>query len=169
MTAFKEITAGEFAGNPFELIGKKWMLVTAGNEDLANTMTASWGGMGVMWNKNVAFVVIRPTRYTKRFVDGSEWFSLSFLGDAYRKQLNYLGSVSGRDEDKIAVSGLTLTYDRPAPYFGEADEVLICRKLYVQDLTPGGFIEKRLDSQWYPEHDYHTLYVAEINKILIKK
>lgn len=166
---FKEITAFDFNDNVFELIGKTWMLITAGTKDSANTMTASWGGAGVMWNKNVVFAVIRPTRYTKQFVDGNEDFSLSFLSGTYRKQLNYLGSVSGREEDKIAVSGLTLAYDQAAPYFEEADKVLICRKLYAQDFSPGCFIEKQLDPQWYPEHDHHTLYIAEIKKLLVRR
>lgn len=75
------------------------MLITAGR-DKCNTMTASWGGLGVMWSKNVAFVVVRPQRYTKEFLDAEPAFSLSFLGDEHRKALSYLGSVSGRNEDK---------------------------------------------------------------------
>ena len=101
MAEWKKIEADQFNESPFRMIGKEWMLVTAEKDGKVNAMTASWGGMGVMWGKNVAFVVIRPTRYTKEFIDASETFSLAFLPEKYRKQLSYFGTVSGRDEDKI--------------------------------------------------------------------
>ena len=103
----KKIAVKDFQANPFDLIGKKWMLVTAEHEGVVNTMTASWGGLGHMWNKDVAYVVIRPQRYTKDLVDQEETFTLSFFGEEHRKALGYLGTVSGRDEDKISKSGLT--------------------------------------------------------------
>ena len=168
MSEFKEISAGELSENPFKLIGKDWMLITAGNGEKVNTMTASWGGMGVMWNKNVAFIAIRPQRYTKEFVDSSDTVSLSFFDNSYRETLSYMGKVSGRDEDKIANSNLTLTSTNNTPYFEEANVVVVCKKLYAQELKPKCFIEEELDSQWYPNKDYHTLYIAEIEKVLVK-
>ena len=95
---------------PFEMIGKDWMLITAQKDGKVNTMTASWGGMGVIWNKNVAFVFIRPSRYTKEFVDNTDSFSLSFFGEEYKDKLTYLGRTSGRDENKIEKAGLTVTH-----------------------------------------------------------
>ena len=97
--SFKEIKPEELQKNPFQMIGKEWLLVTAEKDGKANTMTASWGGVGVMWGRNVAFIVIRPQRYTKEFIDASDKLSLSVLDEEYRKTLSYLGSVSGRDED----------------------------------------------------------------------
>lgn len=163
-----EIPVEKLEKTPFELIGKDWMLVTAEMEGRVNAMTASWGGMGVMWGKNVAFVVIRPTRYTKEFVDAAETFSLAFLDENYRKALNYFGTVSGRDEDKIAKTGLTVMHEGKTPYFEEAGLVLICRKLYAQQYDPACFIDLESDEKWYPEKDYHTLYIAEIVKALKK-
>lgn len=163
-----EISVEKLEKTPFELIGKDWMLVTAEMEGRVNAMTASWGGMGVMWGKNVAFVVIRPTRYTKEFVDAAETFSLAFLDENYRKALNYFGTVSGRDEDKIAKTGLTVMHEGETPYFEEAGLVLICRKLYAQQYDPACFIDLESDEKWYPEKDYHTLYIAEIVKALKK-
>ena len=93
---FKEISAEELQFNPFTKIGKEWMLVTAGDQEKHNTMTASWGGVGVMWGKNVVSVYIRPQRYTKEFVDANELFTLSFYDESYRKALNICGSKSGR-------------------------------------------------------------------------
>ena len=117
MKQWKEIAPEALEKSPFQMIGKDWMLVTAEKDGKANTMTASWGGLGVMWGKNVAFIVIRPQRYTKEFIDGSDTLSLSFYDESFRKQLSYLGAVSGRDEDKIAKAGLTLTHDGETPYF----------------------------------------------------
>ena len=118
MSDYKKITTEDLSLNPFKRIAKDWMLITAEKDGKANTMTAGWGGLGVMWGKDVAFIVIRESRFTKEFVDGSEYFSLTFFDEGYKKELGYLGSVSGRDEDKIAKSGLTLAPD-DAPYFKE--------------------------------------------------
>jgi len=166
MNQYKILTADQFRKNPFQIIGKEWMLITAGNSEKANTMTASWGGLGVMYGKNVAYVVIRPQRYTKEFVDREDTFSLSFFDKEYRKVLNYLGTVSGRDEDKIAKSGLTLVDYEGTPYFDEANLVLICKKLFRQPLNSENLLDEKLIRAWYPNGDYHTLYIAEVTKIL---
>jgi flavin reductase (DIM6/NTAB) family NADH-FMN oxidoreductase RutF len=168
MNQFKETTPEMLKNNTFQVIGKDWMLVTAGNADKTNTMTASWGGFGVMFGKNAAYIVIRPQRYTREFIDREDTFSLSFLNHSYRKQLNYLGSVSGRDEDKIANSGLTLDFTHDTPYFMEADTVMICRKLVRQPLAPDSLLNESLDKSFYPMKDYHILYIAEIIKVLRK-
>ena len=94
---FKEMKAEELQFNPFTKIGKEWMLVTAGDEEKHNTMTASWGAMGIMWGKNVATVYIRPQRYTKEFIDKEERFTVSFFSEEYRQALEVCGSKSGRD------------------------------------------------------------------------
>lgn len=106
--ALKEVDVKSLDINPFTAIGDDWMLVTAGDAASHNTMTASWGGLGVLWGAPVATCYIRQSRYTKEFVDGSDLFTLSFLDPAvWRRQLSYLGRVSGRDEDKIKAAGLT--------------------------------------------------------------
>ncbi len=166
MNNFKEIAPDSIKKNVFQAIGKEWMLITARDGDKVNTMTASWGGLGVMYGKNVAFIVVRPQRYTREFIDNSESFSLSFLDKSYRKVLNYLGTVSGRTEDKIAHSGLTLLQEGDTPYFGESRQVFICQKLLRQPLTEGSLLLNNLDSNFYPNKDYHILYIAEITKAL---
>ena len=122
-----------------------------------------------MWGKNVAFTFIRPNRFTKKFVDENETFSLCFFDEIYKKTLSYLGTVSGRDEDKISKSALTPCFIDNTPCFEEANLVLICKKLYSQDLKPENFIEYDLDSKWYEKKDYHTMYVSEILKCYIGK
>jgi len=169
MNSFIEMSPEKFNESPFKIIGQDWMLVTAAKAGAVNTMTAAWGGLGVMWTKNVSFVVIRPQRYTKEFVDGSDCFSLSFLDSSYRKQLGYLGTASGRDEDKIAKAELTVAYDDGVPYFIEAGKVMICKKLYAQPYKPEFFIDTDLDSRFYPDSDHHTLYISEIIKLMVKE
>ena len=97
--------------DPFERIGRDWCLITAGNKGSYNTMTASWGGVGILWNKEVATCYIRPQRYTKEFVDREEYFTLSFFPDGWREALNFCGKYSGRDRDKAAETGLKPFYD----------------------------------------------------------
>lgn len=165
---FTEISTKELKDNAFELIGNQWMLVSAKKQEgRVNAMTASWGGLGVMWGKDVAFVVIRPQRFTKEFVDSGEEFSLSFFDGEYKKMLGYMGSVSGRDEDKMAKSKLTVIGD--VPYYEECKMAIICKKLFAQQWTEDCFLDKSIIEKWYPDGDVHTLYIAEIEKVLINK
>jgi flavin reductase (DIM6/NTAB) family NADH-FMN oxidoreductase RutF len=166
MNNFKEVIPELLKKNPFQSIGKEWMLITAGDENKVNTMTASWGGLGVMYGKNVVFIVIRPQRYTKEFIDREESFSLSFLDKNYKEVLNYLGTVSGRAEDKIENSGLTLDRVDNTPYFKEANQVFICKKLFQQTMDGNSLLNEKLENTWYPNKDYHILYIAEITKVL---
>lgn len=166
----KKIDINEFLINPFIKISKDWMLITSSNtEEKVNTMTASWGGFGVLWNKNIAFIVLRPQRYTKEFIDSSNEFSLSFFDEQYRNTLAYLGKVSGRNEDKIANSNLHILYENNIPTFEEASIVITCKNLYKQCLSPDCFIDKSLDILNYPNKDYHTLYLAEIISVYTNK
>lgn len=153
--------------NPFSLIADDWMLVTAGDPSSWNTMTASWGGLGVLWNKNVAFSFIRPTRYTWSFMERFPRYTLSFFPPEHRKALEFCGSRSGRDGDKVAAAGLSpIDLNHGAVSFAEARLVLQCRKLYAQDLAPESFVDAALDAN-YPKKDYHRLYVGEIEKLWI--
>lgn len=167
MDQFKEVNIKGFVPDAFGL-KTKWMLISAQKDGKTNTMTASWGGYGVMWNKEVVFVVIRPQRYTKEFVDNADSFSLTFFDKSYLKDLGYLGKVSGRDEDKIEKVGFHVASDNGIPYFEEADSVIFAKKLFVQPLAEASFLDKDIINQWYPEKDFHYLYMAEVTKILKK-
>ena len=166
---FREKNFADFRVNPFDEIGKRWMLVGAGTKDSFNMMTASWGGLGFMWNKPVAFVFVRPTRHTFGFVENGEMFTLSFFDEKYRKALQICGSKSGRDCDKVAESGLTPVFTKLGnPAFEEAQYVLECRKMYVQMLDEKSFIDKSAVAKWYGDASFHKMYVAEIVNILEK-
>lgn len=148
--------------NVFQKIGKQWMLVTAGDGDKVNAMTASWGGLGVLWGKNVAYIFVRESRYTKEFIDKKDTLSLGFFPEEQRQMLGYMGKVSGRDEDKIEKSGLTVEYKDGIPVFKEAAETLLCRKLFAGPIAPEHFVDCDIDTKWYADKDYHTMYVLEI-------
>lgn len=169
MKIYKEIKPEELTESAFKLIGSDWTLITAEKDGKVNTMTASWGGLGIMWKKNVAYIVIRPQRYTKSFVDGAETFSLTFFDNSFKKQLSYLGSVSGRDEDKISKANLTITHDEQTPYFEEAKLVILCRKLFAQEFREESFIDSNVVDTCYPKKDFHTMYIAEVTKILVEE
>jgi flavin reductase (DIM6/NTAB) family NADH-FMN oxidoreductase RutF len=144
------------------------MLVTSGTKENCNTLTASWGGLGTLWYKDVATIYIRPQRYTKQFIDNSDYFTLSFFGKGYRDELTLCGTKSGRDMDKVKECGFTVkTAAGGAPYFEEAELVIVCRKRYVQDFDPTA-IPADVKEKQYPNQDYHTMYIGEIVEVLSK-
>lgn len=169
----KEISVTELQFNPMTMIAKEWMLVTAGNQERGyNTMTASWGHLGSLWGHGgglpTAVVYLRPQRYTKEFVDREELFTITVFPEEYRKALGYLGSHSGREGDKVAVAGLTPVFEGDYTYFTEAKLTLVCRKLYQAPIVPEGFLDKSLIEKYYPQRDFHDMYIGEIIKVLVK-
>lgn len=166
---FKEVKIEELQMNPFTKIGKEWMLITAGNEETFNTMTASWGAMGVMWGKNVVTVYIRPQRYTKEFVDANDTFTITFFNKSYRKALNICGTLSGRDADKVKEAGLTPYFTDGTAAFEEADMIMVCKKQFHQAMPKECFDVEENIEKWYPAQDFHIMYMAEIQKVLVKE
>ena len=166
--AFREISVEELKDNPFTLINKDWMLITAGNREKHNTMTASWGGVGELWGRYVSTIYIRPQRYTLEFVEREDYYSLCFFGPDCRQALNLCGSKSGREVDKDAATGLTPCFDEAAPYYEQARLVFLCRKLYRQDLEEGCLLDKGLLEKWY-DNDLHRMFIGEIVKVLEKE
>lgn len=167
----KEVNYKDLKFNPFSLIGDEWMLATAGNEqDGCNTMTVSWGGMGCLWwhNNPVATIYIRPSRYTKEFIDKEDHFTLCVMDKSFKKQMAYLGSVSGRDKDKIKKAGLTPVYADNTTYFAEAKLVLVCKKLYAQTLEERDFCYQETIDKNYPQRDFHTMYIGKIEHVLVR-
>ena len=148
--------------NPFNKIGKEWALVTAGSKHEANCMTVSWGGLGVMWGKNAAFIFIRDSRYTKKFIDNGDVFSIAFFDESYRDALNYCGSHSGRDVNKFDEANLTLSSKHGIPFPDEANLVLICKKMAAVPITEEQLCAKGLKTKFYFDNDMHTTYIGEI-------
>ena len=161
----KAIEPGRVKDNFIEIIGKEWMLVSAGDKDKFNMMTASWGGVGFLWNKPVVFVFIRPERYTREFVDAKGAFTLSFLGEEHKAAHKICGSKSGREIDKVAATGLTPCFtDLGNPCFEESRLTLECKTLYVTKMDKDHFVDPALYEKWYSAMagNPHNVYVAEI-------
>jgi flavin reductase (DIM6/NTAB) family NADH-FMN oxidoreductase RutF len=132
-------------------------------------MTASWGGLGVLWGKDVAFIFIRPTRHTFEFANANSLYTISFFDESYRKALAVCGAQSGRDIDKAAETRITpIVFTDGSVGFQEATEVITCRKLYTHDFDPSKFLDPRIDAECYPQKDYHRMYVGEITGLWVK-
>lgn len=158
-----EIAPTALGDNVFQIIGRDAMLITAGTPDRFNTMTASWGGWGHLWHRDVTFCFVRPQRHTFGFMEQAEYYTLCFFDKEYQAALDFCGSHSGRDVDKIAATGLTPIADATgAIYFAEARLALVCRKLYAQDLTADSFVDPGVISEAYPKADFHRMYVGQI-------
>lgn len=161
----KKIDLTTLTDNVFNLIGKEWLLITAGDKNGFNTMTASWGCIGWLWNRPVAVVFIRPERHTHLLTEQSDHITLSFLGnsDEAREIYNLCGSKSGRDCDKIKESGLQpIETESGNIAFTQSRLTLECRKLYKDSIKPECFIDNSI-SKWYGEKGgYHDAYILEI-------
>ena len=176
MSEFKKITAKELAQdpkalnvNPFELIGKAWGLFTAGSVSDYNTMTVSWGTMGIFWDgRPVVNCFVSPQRYTYEFIEKQEHFTLSFYIDSkYREMLAFCGSKSGRDVDKAKECGLTVMGFDGAAGFAEADIVISAKKIYYYDLDQSNMLDPSIMNS-YPANDFHRCYFGEIKNIYTK-
>ena len=164
---FKEISVKDIKENLVDLISSEWMLISAGDENGHNMMTASWGFMGEMWGNDTAMAVIRPQRYTMNFVDNCDYYALSFYG--LNKDVHKIcGKMSGKDVDKTKLCGLTPVFSDNTVYFEEARLVIICKKQYVQPMKEEYFIDKE-PLKWYGEKDYHNMVLGKIEKVLVKE
>lgn len=160
-----KIEPNELKASPIDIIGKEWMLVSAGSEESFNTMTVSWGSIGYFFNTNVATIVVRPERFTFEYLERESHFTLTVLADGHREALALLGRLSGRDCDKVAESGLTPTFTESGlPTFKEARLVLECRKIFGQMMTKDSFVDSELFDKWYNESkgNPHKIFMGEI-------
>ena len=169
MSEWKTFLIEKMELNPFEAIGRQWMAVTTEKDGKANAMTASWGGLGVLWGSNVATIYIRDSRFTKEYLDATETFSLAFFDESRKQDLGYLGKVSGRDEDKIANLGYHIAHQDGVAYIEEAETVLLCRKLSATRITADQFIDPEIEKKWYADGDMHTMYIGEMIGVLKKQ
>lgn len=167
---FKEVEFTQVGENAVDLFKNRWALVTAGDGKKFNTMTVSWGAVGELWGKDMATIYIRPQRYTEEFLNANDYFTVSFYPmDMKQKIHSVCGSKSGRDVDKVQECGLTPAFDEKAPYFDEAEIVLVCKKAAKSRFNPDEFMDDTIDEKWYPDKDYHFIYYGEIEKVLISK
>lgn len=157
----EKINVKDIKEAPAKLFDNSWSLITAGNENGYNTMTASWGGLGELWNKEVCFIFVRPQRYTYEFIEKNDYFTVSFFGEEYKKALAFCGRNSGRDYDKAKETGLTPMFVDGTTSFEQARLVFVCKKIAYQDMDPKGFVDSEIAKN-YNGDDYHRVYVGEI-------
>lgn len=158
---------------PLYALDKEWALLTVGNKEKFNTMTISWGGLGTIWNKPIVTVYVKPCRYTYQFMEDNEYFTISFYGEEYKKDLGILGSKSGRDTNKIALTKLTPDFFDTSISFKEAKLTIVCRKIYFQDLDINN-INRELIMQsevdrFYKSEPIHRMYFGEVVEIIDKR
>ena len=160
----EKIALSDVRLSSFTAFDRGWAVLAAGKPGDANAMTVSWGGLGTLWSKPVATVYVRPQRFTFGLMEREPFYTLSLFEGEQHKALGYLGSASGKNEDKFAHCGLTVRYDNAAgaPMFPDAAFVLVCRKLYSDDIDPARVADPAVLTDCYPEHDYHRLYIGEV-------
>lgn len=164
----KEIGIRELKENFVSMISDQWALLTSGNIQNYNMMTVSWGGIGELWGKDVCFVFVRPQRYTFEYMEKNEYFTLSFYGGEYKKELGICGSKSGRDTDKTALTGLTPIEAGDTVSFKESKVTVLLRKIAYQDMKPDGFLAPEIMGN-YKLNDFHRTYVGEIIKVFVEE
>ncbi len=163
--ALQPIPFPRFRTDVFHLFDRQWMVLTAG--DFArrefNPMTISWGSLGWIWGRPFVHVVVRPHRHTHGFMERFDTFTVTAFSEMYRRSLQLLGEMSGRDGDKAAAAKLTPVAAEKvaAPAFAEAELVLECRKIFRAPLEPGQFLDPTIAEE-YPDRDYHTAYYGEV-------
>lgn len=148
--------------HPFTKFNKDWGILTAGTDNDFNSMTISWGGMGTIWNKSVVFLFVKETRYTYEFLQKHDELTVSFYHPKYRKELSFYGSKSGRDYDKDTSTGFTPKIIDGSVTYKEANETLVCRKIFMQKLEKDKFPKFALDYYQGKELPAHTFVIAEI-------
>ena len=165
-----EVDVTDLSLDVVDLWMNRWLLLTAGTLDDCNMMTVGWGSIGCMWSKPFVQIVVRPQRHTRKYMEQSDSFTLCAFPEKYRKDLQTLGSTSGKDGDKLSKTGLTLKESKSisAPSYREANLILECRKIYSQDMDPGCFLDKTIQDN-YPANDYHRIYFGEILTVFCDK
>ena len=163
---FKEIDINKIKINPFTVINDDWFLITAGDKSKYNTMTASYGAMGICFSKNVFTIYVKKSRYTYEFLENSDYFSICFFDEIYHHGLNVCGNLSGRTSNKVEVAGFTPNFKEKAPMFEEAKTVFICKKLLSHEFDKKDFVSNKIYDACYDGEEPHTMFMGEIVKVL---
>ncbi len=170
---FKKIDIKDLTENTFKLFHDDWLALTAGNKDKFNSLTIAWGSIGCLWQEPTVTVYVRPDRYTYQFMESSKYYTVCAFEEKDRKILDYLGSHSGRDGDKIKAAGLTpLTTENGNRYFKEARLVIECEKIYSDDLVFDRILldkGKEIYAKNAEQVPCHRMYIGKILNVWKKK
>ena len=161
---YKKINVVEdFTDNGFQWF-RDAQLLASGNREKSNAMTIGWGGIGTLWGKTAMTVYVAEQRYTKQFLDASEYFTVMTFGVENSKVLTYMGTKSGRDGDKAAALGLHTAYTpNGAPYYTEAEMVIECKTMYAAPFDPKYFKSEVPKNRYknFPA-GIHSMYIGEV-------
>lgn len=160
----KPLDIKEFTPNVYGAFGSQNALLTAGDKTACNTMTIGWCQVGRVWSMPVCTVYVRPERYTYQFMEQHAYFTVSVLPLSEKRTMQLCGTRSGREVDKIKECGLTLRYGAgDAPYFEEAEWVLVCKKVYVQDMQADCILDQdHIPAHYGEKGGLHRIYTGEI-------
>ncbi len=168
LTGFTSVDPHKIPGNIIKMLELDWMLITAGDSQQFNMMTASWGGLGRLYERPTATCFIYPTRFTYQLMERGDYYTISFYTEAYREQLQYTGSNSGKNVDKVKATGLTpITTPNGAKAFSEAWLIIECKKMVSQTLTPEALVDDKLKEEWIGKQ-LHKMYIGEITNVWVK-
>ena len=153
----------DFAENGFQWFHDAELLA-AGDREKSNAMTIGWGGIGTLWGRTSLTVYVAEKRYTKGFMDRSEYFTVMAFDVAHSNVLTYMGRQSGRDGDKAKALGLHTAYtENGTPYYTEAEMVIECRIMYAAPFDPQYFKSDAPKNMYrnFPA-GVHTMYIGEV-------
>lgn len=160
---FENIKYNELSREMLEQL-MRGAFLTVKEGDRLNTMTIAWGSIGYMWNKPIFTVLVRYSRYTYDLIDRAEDFTVSLpLHGQLREELNFCGSKSGRDVDKINECKLKLKASNivTSPVLEDCDLHFECKIVYKQPMDPS-VLNEIIKNKMYPNDDYHMMYFGEI-------
>lgn len=167
--AFIEKRPEELCENPFTMIGKDWFLLTAGTPEDYNTMTASWGAMGVIWGAPAVTAYVRTSRHTMSYLENNDLFTVSVLDENFRSALSFCGSHSGRDCDKAKETGLIPVELSGSTAFAQARLVLVCEKMFGQMMEKAAFADPQVYAKWYEKDPMHKMFIGKIRQVFVQE
>ena len=156
--------------NPYYRFFKDPAIATGGTKEDFNSITIGWGSFGVLYQKPIMIVYVKPERYTWKFLEKGEYFTVSFLKRKHRKKLGFIGSKSGRDlKNKEKEAGLHIINKGPGLgiIFKESYETYVCKLIYKHSIDYNGLhqdIKKFYDSHvsGYQGKTPHSMYIGEV-------
>ena len=168
MNKFRKVKLDDISFEANKMFDNEWAVLAASKKDeSSNCLTISWGSYGELWGKPIMVAYVRPERFSHEFIDDSEYFSINFFDEKYKKETLYLGTHSGRDEDKVGKVGFHYIDGEKCKYFEEANLVFVLRKIYSDNFKKENFIDQSIVDKIYGENgQLHTFYIGEIVEVL---
>jgi len=173
---FKKIEATELTDNVFKLVGQDYTVITAGSDSLHNSMTASYGGWGQLFELPVTWCFLNASRYTLEVIKKEQTYTMSYFPERYKEQVLFFGSKSGRNSEKMKENILTYV-ETPAGNitYKEARLIIECKLLSITETDPKDFYSEK--GKTFVEKgmkdgngkEFHKLVFGEITNVWVKK